>query len=584
MRKLVVAVLVSICLSTFGESIWQDCRAWYSGLGGKCAQGKIPTGSMLDIRHAADGNASTHGGTIYCNGNAVSNVIQTVTSPTSGMVFENQCTTYLSQPEKIDAVDGKYKIYEGGVLAPFAVQTNMYTVLLRIKIDASQQTNATEHGFLDMGYNYAEGRSFNMRLTEAEQLQVCYNRASKKTLTVTNDVTRTMFGTWLELAVQMSNGTIRVGAMVPGLEKMSWLSFSGGFSSVEAQTPKNGWLYLGGYTHYANWSATANAARATYHMVAYWDRVLSDKEITEAFSWPRSMALVRVGGNNYGSEMFGGVTTGVVTDVSAALGSPQELPSFPAQLSAGKSLLFRFNVPVTATNLAQVLHVAAAATSASAALDCTLDGGSLGCLDLLPGKDSNLLVNRALMTEGVHELILRRTDGGAQAFCPDRIELSGSWRLGFDAADDSALGADRYAYAGAKPFYLTDLTTNRWKMVQSCSTKTRYMDLYVDVDAKDAAERRFVFRTRPYWAPGRAFDLVVQVNGIERFRTFWDKKNYPKMECKLAPGTLLPGRNVFRVLSDDNPDVGPVSESWMRYACFSLEAGRSPSGLMIIFR
>lgn len=579
-----VAVLALGVVFSARADVWQDCRAWYSGLGGKCAPGQLKTGTALDLRHAADASASTHGGTVKCNVKTASNVVQTVFCPTSGQTLENQCTTYFAQPEKIDT-DGRYKINEGGFQLPVAVETNLYTVLLRVRLDKTQPTNVTEHGFLDMGYNYANGQSFNLRLTDKNELQVCYAKALKKPLTATNDVTKTLFGAWLEVAVQMSNGTVRVGAMVPGAEKMSWLSFWGNFANEVVQMPKDGMFYLGGITHYGGLSGSANAARAAFHMVAYWDRVLSEREITEAFSWPKSMAVLRVGGEGYGAEMFAGRAAEEVTDVSACLESPQEQSAFPSALGSGQALRIGFEVPVTVTNLAQVLRIAGSAGSAAGAVDCQLDGLPLGTVGVEPGKVDDVLVDGEMLTEGSHELLVRRTDSGTGDLKLDLIELSGSWCLGYRDDGDAEMGGDRYAYAGAKPFELTDLTTNRWKMVQSCSTKTRYLEIIADVNAKDAAERRFTFRSQSISAPMNQFDLVVSVNGEETHRVLWDRNvGYPFIKFSLAPGELRAGRNVIRIKSEDSAAFPAPGQSWMHYDYYSLEVGRRPSGLLILVR
>ena len=112
--------------------------------------------------------------------------------------------------------------------------------------------------------------------------------------------------------------------------------------------------------------------------------------------------------------------------------------------------------------------------------------------------------------------------------------------------------------------------------------------LYANVDGQDAAQRQFVFKTRPHDYPAQSYDLVMFVNGIERFRRPClknDSINRPKpVVVKLPPGTLLAGENEFMLKTEIGESDPEPSATWMRLDYFALEVGKDPVGFNFIIR
>jgi hypothetical protein len=149
------------------------------------------------------------------------------------------------------------------------------------------------------------------------------------------------------------------------------------------------------------------------------------------------------------------------------------------------------------------------------------------------------------------------------------------------------MGGDITTVSGTKTYDVVELSSNRWKTVRSSVTRTRYLAMYADVDAHDAATRTFKFKTRPYNYRNESFDLVLKVNGEERFRRLClkdDKVIRPSnIEVELPPGTLMGGRNEFLWKTELNADY-TAEQTWMMLDYFALEVGKDPVGLNIIIR
>ena len=124
--------------------------------------------------------------------------------------------------------------------------------------------------------------------------------------------------------------------------------------------------------------------------------------------------------------------------------------------------------------------------------------------------------------------------------------------------------------------------------MRSSVSRTRYLAMYADVDAHDAAVRTFRFKSRPFGYPDHSYDLVLNVNGVERFRRLClagDNVERPSpIEVKLPPGTLMGGRNEFLWKTEFNPAYAEPQWTWLMLDYFALEAGRDPVGLNIVIR
>ena len=388
----------------------------------------------------------------------------------------------------------------------------------------------------------------------------------------------------------MNRGSMRMGVKAPGMESFVW--GSGSFSFAEGRDiPYNNKIYVGCCQGYGDVSSGTFPFRGSAHLMAYWERVLSDAEVEEAFGTEgflesafHNPSVLTVGGS-YGADVFSGVTTGAVTEVSADL---QDLAAFPAGIEAGRTLRIPFMVPDTCTNLPQQVRMSTATDSAGGTFELKIDGTPLKPVAVVPGGRASRHASVEMFTEGLHMLDLIRTDNGANPVKLSQIEISGSWRLGWVDGADSELGGDITTVAGTKEYYVTELSSNRWKTVRSGISQARLVKLYANVDGQDAAQRQFVFKTRPRDYPAQSYDLVMFVNGTERFRRPClknDTINRPKpVVVRLPPGTLLAGENEFMLKTEIVESYPTPSATWMRLDYFALEVGKDPVGLNFIIR
>ena len=591
----VIFACLSLASASIYGDVWQDCTAWYMGGTDKDSDGVFEDGELTDIRHAAIADSPTHGGGVRTNNPGASNRVETVVSATSGRTFPNQRVIYLAQIPGTTS-NGKPGVAEQDIKLPFAATTNKYTFIVRLRMDEDQFVSSGGYiSVIDLGYNGGTPRqSFYVRYyPEYEKFGIMCNGGNSLTdfSSPTNDVCRTMRETWVEMAVSMNKGTMRLGVRAPGMDAFAWGSKVYSSFPDGGDVPYNNKIYVGSMQGYGNVSSSTFPVRGSVQMMAYWERVLSDAEVEEAFGTEgflesafHNPTVLTVGGG-YGADVFSGETTGTVTEVCADL---QDLAAFPAGIEAGRTLRIPFKVPATCTNLPQQVRMVTASDSAGGTFALKIDGVPLKPMSVVPEGRASRHAPAELFTEGLHMLDLVRTDNGANLVKLSQIEISGSWRLGWVNGADSELGGDITTNAGTKEYYVTELSSNRWKTVRSGISQARLVKLYANVDGQDAAQRQFVFKTRPHGYPAQSYDLVMFVNGIERFRRPClsnDSINRPKpVVVKLPPGTLLAGENEFMLKTEIVESYPTPSATWMRLDYFALEVGKDPVGFNFIIR
>lgn len=591
--KTLTMILGCALAAAAAGDVWTDCTAWYQGGTDKNGDGVFDAGELTDLRHAADPDAATHGGGLRTRQPGASNRVETVVCATSGATLANQRVIYLAQIEgTTDA--GKYAVREQDIALPFAATTNEYTMLLRVRMDADQPTNRTFVSLLDFGYSGGNDKySWSVRYyPETEQFGLLYNNGSNTPTfdALTDEEHPTMRGTWLELAATMQKGKMSLGVRAPWREDFAWNDRT--FSFAEGHDiPRNGIIYVGAVTGYDALSTSVTPVRGSFHLMAYWDRVLSADEVAEAFategfleSYAHHPAVLKVGDAAYGAEMFAGATTGAVTEVSADL---QDIAAFPAGIEAGRAVVIPFRVAETCTNLPQQVRLTAAADSAEGMFALKIDGTALKPIAIRPGGTTLRYAPAALFTEGLHALTLARTDGGTAAVNLSCVEISGSWRIGWIDGANAELGGDLGSTA-LRTYAVTDLSSNRWKTVRSTASAGRTLSLLATVGASDAARRPFVFRAAPATFPAQSYDLVLTVNGVERFRRLCSPSDNAlrasPIEVALPRGTLQAGANDFRFKTEVNADWPSPSQTWLTFDYFALEIGEDPGGLCITLR
>ena len=591
----VIFACLSLASASIYGDVWQDCTAWYMGGTDKDSDGVFEDGELTDIRHAAIADSPTHGGGVRTNNPGASNRVETVVSATSGRTFPNQRVIYLAQIPGT-ASNGNPGVREQDIKLPFAATTNEYTFIVRLRMDEDQFVATQGYiSVLDLGYRGSEPKhSFYIRYyPETENFGIVCNAGNNKYnfTSPTNDLCRTFRETWVEMAVTMNKGTMRLGVRAPGMDAFAWNSSTYSFPAG-CDVPYNNKIYVGSMQGYNNnVSSSTFPVRGSVQLMAYWERVLSDDEVVEAFGTEgflesafHTPSVLTVGGS-YGADMFSGATTGVVTEVSADL---QDLAAFPAGIDAGRTLRIPFRVPDTCTNLPQQVRMTTAADSAGGTFALKIDGTVLRPISVLPGQEVSRHAAAELFTEGAHTLTITRTDDGVGLVKLSMVEISGSWRVGWVNGSHSDMGGDITTAAGTKTYSVTELSSNRWKSVRSTVARTRFLALRADVNGLDAASRQFTFKSRPVYFPGQSYDLVMEVNGVERFRRLCSPSDSAlrssPIEIALPPGALVSGENEFVWKTEINASYPNPSSTWLGLDYFALEVGKDPVGFNFIIR
>lgn len=318
-------------------------------------------------------------------------------------------------------------------------------------------------------------------------------------------------------------------------------------------------------------SSQTYAARGSFQLMAYWDRVLTDDEIAEAFSTDdaretaaHAPAIVKYGGSDYFAEMCAGATTGAVTDVSADV---QDISSFPAGLETGRTLRLPFKVLDTCTNLPQAVRLSFAVDSSAGELAVSVDEGEEKNFVARSGGTVSYVFPAEVFTEGGHMLKIRRTDAGTDPVKFAGVEISGSWRLGWKDGKEAEFLSEGGS-ASPITYSVDNLVSNEWKLIRSTIKASKATALKFQVAAEDITRRRFSFSTRSYTYVGQDFELIVKLNDAEIHREY--RQNTSEITVQLPSKLLQAGENVITVVTD-KANYPASSSTWLRLDYFQLD-------------
>jgi len=455
----------------------------------------------------------------------------------------------------------------------------------------------------DLGYNGGTPKhAFAVRYyPQTESFGLIYNAGNNKPVydSPTNDVCTTLRNKWLELSVtltMLSSGKsrMRVGVGAEGISRTYWYTdyqFPAGQS-----IPYESKIYLAGVTGYGGSSSACAPARGSYQMIAYWDRVLTDAEILEAFKLDADdkfyrvdktvenhPALLKVGDKAWGGDVFGGTADGAVTIVT----NFQDLGTFPGKIAAGKALSIPFTVPATCTNLRQV--VCASVAEGTGTLRFAIDEAESDVVGASAGMTVSSVFDRPCFTEGAHTLTISRVDSGSDVLQLSAIEISGSWRLGWIDASYAPMKPDNSG--GAKVSYqVADLTTNGWSTARGAVKSSASAEILFDLD-EECARRTMTLRVKPYSAPKASFDFIIQTNNVEVVRRTLvydaqaeDDLRYRLMAFPFKSGTLSAGQNAFLFKTAASEAYPNPSGTWVRFDYYEWEVNKDPTGMLMIVR
>lgn len=592
--KLTLGVACILTLSGAVAGVYDDAKAVFVGNGGGTSGANVrpTTCTWRDVRHAADPTAATHANMTTCGVTpnyvaAYDNTIvysnSDVNCLSAGLTLANEPVLYFNHKFR---KEGETRYHTPNILnLGWTFPKNEYTILMRFKPEEPIGMTSTE-GTSDntgvalfsvqgtwqkSGYNF--GYCPNAAGTGGALKVFGYgavhsgNASGIRAMTVTNEV-------WHELAVTVSDKimTVYLAKDPDGLGQVKRTSVTKDWSphtSLDWFTPEQDkTIVVGGSanTIAEKSDMTGNSFRGMIHMMAFWDRALTQAEINEAFSQGRpSVMRIGYGGAAAGSDQFAGAGGSLVTLSSA---NPWAWREFPTSLVKDATVTVPFVISERDAGYGQFLRVFGDATSGRGSLTVGLDGVNLGGLSIGPGDDSLFIPGTAL-SSGAHTLTVTRSDAGEDVVKLGSLSIEGSWC--YKMVGKSSPVTDSHAVTPVTDGYIGSVrkSLNQGEVNSQSFTFT--------LDEKIKAMGKLVFHLK--LESSRSLvpsDMRVTLNG--NAHSYENIAYNGEIVMKLPVSELKVGENVVKVSCFDTETNWPSIE---RYA---LEATGLRNGFLLIFR
>ena len=509
------AFVACLAIAAHGApNVFDDAVFWFRGGKDKNGDGYIDYGEFFDDLRANTPNDGNHNmtmsSTLYKNdyavfkGNAVFSSEQVVFPALGDSAAKDDV-----QVLHISA-DAKSGYYFPFAVNPHSVFTrneisNEYTIVSRIRLDDNNANRNEEKCFMKLGYSTNDlARQQGMWLGFAKQntttksRQITGRRISDST---GNDSAFNLdlhvpTNTWVDLAVVVGNGKLRVGIAVPQSLSVHGNNPTIAFAETDMRT--DNYELLETAAHYLlfcrDGQTLPKQATTTdrtcfigsVQQIAIWKRALEDEEVMEAFGMPRP-AIFRTGFDNGDSNEFGGTRSGATQTIDG-LGSWQGVWN---TLKAGDTWTVNFNALRDEAGLPQIFSIKSLRGS-PAKIEVTLTNAShntsLG--ENRVGSEGRTFwpVPENLITEGVNTLIISRKDGGAGTFKMDSMELGGSLGVGTKTGSSTDDGrVDPQCIITGVPS-AADPNTQHWPTkLRPSINKDLHFRVWIDPDVVDKA-------------------------------------------------------------------------------------------------
>lgn len=585
MKRQWVVAACSLVLSV-EASVFDDADALWFGARDFNGDGVFQTGEMVDVRHASDterpsNKAARVGGALavptledveigtagvvarsapclQLNGNITTNVVGTATNYTSKACF---------------------------VATKKLIDKDTWTVLMRFRPFfmehcANQLVTLVNNG------NRWNKNSFYIEIQVNKTGTGGYVRLRSggdsspglwcTQLVVTNNV-------WHELAVTVGDSKVRVGLRQPKLAsadgvlgRWRWQQQTFSLPSDYSFSPYSDFFRLGGDANNSSETAIPFAClRASVHMTGLWSRVLSDREVFEAFG-VKLPSLLSVGcsTDKAGSEIFlGGGDADVTTN-----DCPWNWYLLPSFLAPGRAVSVSFDVPTRLAGLSQALRVKAASDSGTGRLTVALDGTNVATIGVLSGMTASRWLDGRFFTVGSHVLTLRRTDGGVVPVRLDGWCVNGSWQLG---EADGSFGEFAPEAQALAEFPVTDgVVAELSRSVTSAAAGGMRIRLLFDADPNDMSSCRYETAIAANGvSPGGGRAWGWRLNDETSVHVFPDAEDGKSYSIRLPLSGLCKGQNVLEIVSLQ--DSG--TPAWIDFDYHRLVSS-GKNGLMLLLR
>ena len=311
MKKAIMLGFGLFCMAVQGN-VWDDCVARYAGRTDGEATGLFAKGGLLDVRHSANTSGATMANVqdwlaLY-GGRQILFRQESVQCATLGKTLENQTVLYFPHPA-VTNTDESVVCKHSPLYFPLAnfLQGDGITFLLRFRLDAEQFLK-TDGAFdfvcpliCDYDWGAQQGWKIWIKASGSTDNEVYFcngrrmnNYTAHTGLRITNDVWTARGEAWTELAVVIKDAThARIGLGQPGCV-FKWADVVCDSMTTSLLPRENYNIYMGASSYTGDYAPSQEAARMSVHLLAAWNRALSDREVYEALGDP-NLGVFRIG-------------------------------------------------------------------------------------------------------------------------------------------------------------------------------------------------------------------------------------------------------------------------------------------------
>ena len=446
--------------------------------------------------------------------------------------------------------------------------SNEYTVVSRIRLDEDGLNR--EECFLKLGYNSTARQGMTLGFAKypasANETGARYIKGNR---TPDGESSNSSFqfdiriptNTWVDVAVVVGNGKLRVGVAAP--ESSS--SHNNNPTIAFAETPMwtdNCPLLEDGYRLFCFNGQTApkdaNGADQTcfigsVQQMAIWGRALGDEEVMAAFGMPRP-ALFRTGFDNGSSNEFGSERSGSSQEIDG-LGSWQGVWN---TMQAGDTWAVNFTALRDEAGLPQIFSIKSLSDSVVAQIEPILTNAShntsLGERRVAADGRTFWPVPADLIAEGMNTLIIKRKNGGAGTFKMDAMELGGSLGVGTAThnINDGRVYPERIATGVPSA---ADPNPTHWPVgfrPYLNNNTNLHFRVWVDPEVVGVCTSRFWTCVNRYASDGHTVEgteeFTIYVNGVNKF-SYTAGGSWEDVSVGFEAGELHGGWNDFEIRS-----------------------------------
>ena len=421
-------------------NVFDDAVFWFRGGKDKNGDRYMQNGEFFDDLHADDDNHDNHkmsmpsysGTVVGFKGNAVFKK-EPIVFPALGT--ETRESLQFLHISDVVVENSNTDYYYPFYVNPHCVFddnniSNEYTIVSRIRLGDLD----SDECLFRIGFNEDATNGMWLGFSKHPNYAACKYITVKRSpntgakMATQNFDMRIPTNTWVDVAVVVGKGNLRVGVAAPTSHSANYPSIA--FAETTMWTDNCELLGEAYYSLFCFKTTSATTKdQPCFHgdvqQLAIWKRALGDEEVMAAFGMPRP-ALFRMGLENGASSEFCGERTDS-TQIIDGLGSWQGIWN---KMQAGDIWTNKFTALRDEANLSQIFSIKSLPDSAAAQIEAELNGLSLGEGRVAADSRAFWPVAANIIHAGENELVIKRKDSRTRGFLIDAMELGGALGVG----------------------------------------------------------------------------------------------------------------------------------------------------------